>query len=132
MHLLVNYALVCADRSIRISKAYFVPDEYTIEALLAAAARGVSVTVLVPGPRTDSTVARRASQCMWGRLLRGGVRLHAYQPCQLHWKVLIIDDWWVSLGSTNFDDRSFRLTDEANLDVYDPTVAAGHAAIRSP
>ena len=129
MHLMVNYALVCASRTIRIATAYFVPDDLTVEALLAASARGVRVTVLVPGVRTDSMVARRASQRLWGRLLRGGVRLHAYQPCQFHWKVLIVDDWWVSVGSTNFDNRSFRLNDEANLNVYDPAFAATQIAL---
>ncbi|RPH45458.1 MAG: cardiolipin synthase B [Burkholderiales bacterium] len=124
MHLMINYALVCATRSLRIATAYFVPDAMTVDALLAAVRRGVSVTVLVPGRRTDSAIARRASQYMWGRLLRGGVRIHAYEPCQFHWKVLIVDDWWVSVGSTNFDNRSFRLNDESNLNVYDPSFAA--------
>jgi cardiolipin synthase len=124
MHLMMNYAVVCAERTIRIATAYFVPDDLTVGALLAASRRGVAVTVLVPGRRTDSAVARRASQHMWGRLLRGGVRIHAYEPCQFHWKVLIVDDWWVSVGSTNFDNRSFRLNDEANLNVYAPAFAA--------
>ena len=129
MHLMINYALVCATRTIRVATAYFVPDAMTVEAMLAAARRGVAVTVLVPGRRTDSVVARRASQHMWGRLLRGGVRIQAYGPCQLHWKVLIVDDWWVSVGSTNFDNRSFRLNDEANLNVYDPGFAAEQIAL---
>jgi cardiolipin synthase len=129
MHLMVNYALGCASRSIRIATAYFVPDEMTIGSLLEAARRGVPVTVLVPGRRTDSVIARRASQYMWGRLLAGGVRIHAYQPCQFHWKVLIVDDWWVSVGSTNFDSRSFSLNDEANLNVYDASFAQGQIAL---
>jgi cardiolipin synthase len=129
MHLMVNYAIVCAARSIRLATAYFVPDEMTIEALLEAVKRGVSVTVLVPGRRTDSAIARRASQYMWGKLLRGGVRIHAYEPCQFHWKVLIVDDWWVSVGSTNFDNRSFSLNDEANLNVYDRAFAASQIAL---
>jgi cardiolipin synthase A/B len=124
MHLMVNYALVCATRSIRIATAYFVPDEMTIAALVGAARRRVTVTILVPGPHTDSRIARRASQRMWGRLLEAGIRIHAYAPCRFHWKVLIVDDWWVSVGSTNFDNRSFRLNDEANLNVYDADFAS--------
>jgi cardiolipin synthase A/B len=124
MHLMVNYAIVCASRTIRISTAYFVPDAITIAALTAAAARGVRVTVLVPSRRTDSLIARRASQRSWGRMLQAGIRLYAYAPCRLHWKVFIIDDWWLSVGSTNFDNRSFRLNDEANLNVYDAAFAA--------
>jgi cardiolipin synthase len=129
MHLMINYVLVCAARSIRIATAYFVPDDMTVDALLAAARRGVPVTILVPGPHTDSTIARRASQHMWGRLLRGGVRIHAYQPCQFHWKVMIVDDRWVSVGSTNFDNRSFRLNDEANLNVHDADFAAAQVEL---
>ena len=64
-----------------------------------------------------------------GRLLRAGVRIHAYEPCQFHWKVLIVDDWYTSVGSTNFDNRSFRLNDEANLNVYDPRFAAAQIAL---
>ena len=112
---MVNYALGCASRTIPTATASFVPDAMTIDALLAAARRGVSVTVLVPGRRTDSVIARRASQYLWGRRLAGGVHVHAYEPCQFHWKVLIVDDGWVSVGSINFDSRSFSLNDEANL-----------------
>jgi cardiolipin synthase A/B len=118
-HLMVNYALVAATRSIRISTAYFVPDELTIDTLIRAAKRGVQIDILVPSHNNDSEVARRASQYSWGRLLKAGIRIHTYMPCRLHWKVLIIDDWWVSVGSANFDNRSFSLNDEANLNVYD-------------
>jgi cardiolipin synthase A/B len=129
MHLMMNYTLTCAARSIRVATAYFVPDPMTTDTLIAAAARGVRVTVLVPGRKTDSIIARRASQYMWGRLLRAGVQIHAYEPSQFHWKVLIVDDGWVSVGSTNFDNRSFQLNDEANLSIHDPIFAATQIAL---
>lgn len=80
MHLMVDYALVCATRSIRLATAYFVLDDMTVSALVAAAKRGVRVTVLVPGRHTDSRIARRASQGAWGRMLAAGIRLHTYDP----------------------------------------------------
>jgi cardiolipin synthase A/B len=101
-----------------------VPDDFSAAGLVAAARRGVEITVLVPGEHNDSRVALRASQRSWQRLLEAGVRIHVYRPCRLHWKVMIVDDWWVSVGSTNFDNRSFRLNDEANLNVYDAQFAA--------
>lgn len=60
----------------------------------------------------------RASRSRWGPLLDAGVEIYECQPTRYHCKVLIVDDLWVSVGSTNFDDRSFRLNDEANLNVY--------------
>ena len=53
-----------------------------------------------------------------------GVQIYEYQPTMYHCKVLIVDEVWVSVGSTNFDDRSFRLNDEANLNIYDAVFAA--------
>ena len=70
-----------------------------------------------------------ASRALWGRLLDAGVEIYEYQPTMYHCKVLIVDDVWVSVGSTNFDDRSFRLNDEANLNIYDPTFAAEQAKV---
>ena len=85
--------------------------------------------MIVPGKRTDAIVTRRASRSRWGPLLEAGVRIAEYQPTMYHCKVMIVDDRWVSVGSTNFDNRSFRLNDEANLNVYDPAFAARQAAI---
>lgn len=67
----------------------------------------------------DMDVVRRASRAEWGQLLRAGAEIHEYQPTTYHAKVMIVDDIWVSVGSTNFDNRSFSINDEANLNVYD-------------
>jgi cardiolipin synthase len=77
------------------------------------------VRVLLPGPHIDSETVKIASKSAWGDLLRAGVEIHVYQPTMLHTKMLIIDNELVSVGSTNFDIRSFRLNDEANLNIYD-------------
>ena len=112
-------SIASATRRIRIASAYFVPDDLAIETLVAARERGVEVEVIVPGKHTDTALVRRASRARWGRLLEAGVKIYEFEPTMYHCKVMIIDDCWTSVGSTNFDSRSFRLNDEANLNVYD-------------
>jgi cardiolipin synthase len=67
---------------------------------------------------------RRASRSTWGELLRAGVEIYEYQPTFYHVKVMTVDGVWVTVGSTNFDTRSFSTNDEANLNVYDRGFAA--------
>jgi cardiolipin synthase len=119
MHLMYLMAITAAERSIALSSAYFVPDSLAVDALAAAARRGVQVRILVPGGKTDAAVVRRASRGRWGALLEAGVQIAEYQPTMFHCKVLVVDELLVSVGSTNFDNRSFRLNDEANLNVLD-------------
>ncbi len=66
---------------------------------------------------------RRASRAGWGKLLAVGAEIHEYQPTMFHCKVMVVDGLWVSVGSTNFDTRSFSINDEANLNVYDAAFA---------
>ena len=123
MPLMYLLAIAASVRSIDLAAAYFVPDELVIQAFIAARTRGVRVRILLPGPWIDAEAVRLASKGTWGRLLQAGVEIHVYQPTMLHTKLLIIDNELVSVGSTNFDPRSFRLNDEANLNVYDSTFA---------
>ena len=111
------------DQSIRLASAYFVPDDLTIQTMIRARQRGVSIDVVVPGRHTDALVVRRASRACWGPLLEAGVAIYEYQPTMYHCKVMIVDDCWTSVGSTNFDNRSFRLNDEANLNILDGAFA---------
>jgi cardiolipin synthase len=120
MYLLIINAAV---RSIELSSAYFVPDELARDTIVAAIARGVRVRIITPGPHTDAETVRRASRALWGDLLRAGAEIYEYQPTMYHCKVLIADGLLVSVGSTNFDDRSFRLNDEASLNIYDEAFA---------
>jgi cardiolipin synthase len=121
-------SITAAEKSLRVGNAYFVPDDLVTETLIAAVRRGVAVEVLVPGDHLDSRVVRRASRHRWGTLLENGVRIFEYQPTMYHRKVMI-NDAWVSVGSANFDNRSFRLNDEANLNVFDREFALEeHAA----
>jgi cardiolipin synthase len=123
MQLMYLLAITSATRSIEIASAYFVPDPLTTRALVDALKRGVRVRIIVPGPIIDTDVVRRASRAGWGPLLEAGARIHEYQPTMYHCKVMIVDDLLTSVGSTNFDVRSFRLNDEANLNVYDAAFA---------
>lgn len=122
-------AIAAATRRILIANAYFVPDQTTVDMLVAARRRGVDVQIIVPGPILDAQVVRRASRLMWEPMLEAGVKIFEYQPTMYHTKVMIVDDVWASVGSTNFDDRSFRLNQEANLNVYDPEFGAAQAAV---
>ncbi len=119
MHLMYLMAIAAAEQSIDLAAAYFVPDPLAIQALIDARKRGVRVRVIVPGKHIDSTVVRIGSKSQWGELLLAGVEIYEYQPTMFHNKMLIIDSVLVSVGSTNFDMRSFQLNDEANLNIYD-------------
>jgi cardiolipin synthase len=123
LRLMYLLAIASASRTIRIANPYFVPNTLAVEMLVAARRRGVNVEVLVPGPITDAGLVRRASRRKWGPLLEAGVSIYEYQPTMYHNKLIVVDDYWVSVGSTNFDNRSFRLNDEANLNVFDEAFA---------
>lgn len=128
VRLMYLFSITAAKRSVRLGTAYFVPDDLAIESLVAARKRGVRVEIIVPGKHIDTQTVRRASRSRWGKLLEAGVEIHEYQPTMYHTKVMIIDDAWVCVGSTNFDNRSFRLNDEANLNVFDRELAAHQTA----
>jgi cardiolipin synthase len=129
MHLMYLMAITAARHSIQLSNAYFVPDELTVKALVAAAERGVAVQIITPGADIDSEVVRAASRERWGDLLKAGIRIAEYQPTMFHVKALVVDDLLVSVGSTNFDNRSFSLNDEANLNVLDRAFAKSQVAV---
>ena len=127
--ILYMMSLAAARRSIYLANSYFVPDDLSVQALVAARKRGVDVQVLVPGPIIDTGVTRRASRARWEPLLEAGVEIYEYLPTMYHCKVLVVDDAWVSVGSTNFDDRSFKLNGEANLNVLSADFARGQVEI---
>ena len=123
MLMMYMMAIAAATRSIDISSSYFVPDELTRKTLVSAVKRGVRVRIITPGEHMDAETVRRASRGLWGDLLEAGVEMHEYQPTMYHVKAMIVDGLMTSVGSTNFDVRSFRLNDEANLNVYDTAFA---------
>ena len=129
MHLMYLLSTVSATRSIDLAMAYFVPDELSEMALVDAVKRGVKLRMILPGPYTDTEVLRQASHAKWGRLLQAGAEIYEFQPTMFHCKVMVVDGLWSSVGSTNFDNRSFRLNDEANLNIFSAEFAARQTAI---
>ena len=123
MQLLYLMSINSAAQSIDLSASYFIPDEVARQALVAAAQRGVAVRIIVPGPHMDVATVRHASRAGWGPLLEAGAQIFEYRPTMFHCKVLVVDDRWSSVGSTNFDGRSFSVNDEANMNVYDSEFA---------
>jgi cardiolipin synthase A/B len=129
MHQMLLIALAASDEHVRIASAYFVPDSVMLAQLTELSLRNVKVDIILPGDRTDVPMSRRASRHLWGPMLKAGVRIHEYQPTMYHTKMVIIDNEWVSIGSANFDERSFRLNDESNLNVLDGNFARKQAAL---
>ncbi|RYF28286.1 MAG: cardiolipin synthase B [Comamonadaceae bacterium] len=129
MQLMYHLAITAAERTIDLSAAYFVPDELTQKLLQDALARGVRLRLITPGEHTDTETVKAASRGTWGPLLEAGTEIYEYGPTMYHCKVMIVDGLLVSVGSTNFDNRSFRLNDEANLNVYDAAFAQRQTAV---
>jgi cardiolipin synthase len=129
MELMYLLAVTAAEHTIRLSSSYFVPNDVAIGSFIEAMHRGVKVQIITPGPYIDSETVRKASRAKWGPLLEAGAEIYEYQPTMYHVKAMIVDDYMVSVGSTNFDDRSFRLNDEANLNMYDAGFAREQVAI---
>ena len=129
MQLMYLLTITASEHTIDLSSAYFVPDKLAVDALTAAAKRGVKTRVIVPGRHIDTKLVRRASRGLWGPLLEAGVEIAEFAPTMYHVKALVVDSCIVSVGSTNFDNRSFSINDEANLNVFDETFAAEQARL---
>ena len=123
IRLMYLLSIASARKSVLLANSYFVPDDLSVRTLVEARARGVDVEIIVPGAEIDSAVTRAASRRRWAPLLEAGVAIYEFQPTMFHCKVMVVDDLWVSVGSTNFDSRSFRLNAEANLNALDRDLA---------
>ncbi len=123
IRLMYLLSIASARHSVLLSNSYFVPDDLSVRTLIEARQRGVDVQIIVPGSKIDSEVTRAASRQKWAPLLEAGIAIYEFQPTMFHCKVMVVDDRWVSVGSTNFDSRSFRLNAEANLNVLDRGLA---------
>jgi cardiolipin synthase A/B len=117
-------SIASARKKIWIANPYFVPDERAIDVLVAAKQRGVDVKIMVAGIHNDNALARYNSIHTYGRLLEAGVEIYEYQRTMLHQKYLVCDGVWSSIGTTNFDNRSFALNEENNVCTYDYGLAA--------
>ena len=117
-------AIECARDRLQLTSAYFAPRPAFVKSLTDAAQRGVDVRVLVPGPHIDKEFVRQAGRAVYEQLLEAGVRIYEFCPTMLHAKTLSIDGVWSSVGSVNFDNRSFQLQDEVTLCVCSREFAA--------
>ena len=112
-------AIASARESLDLTAAYFVPRPAFTDALADAARRGVELRILVPGPHIDKEFVRIAGRDAYAELLEAGARIFEYQPTMLHAKSMVVDGVWSSVGTVNFDNRSFQLHDEVTLCVWD-------------
>lgn len=116
--------IACAQQRIRIASAYFNPGEQLTQALIDAVRRGVSVEIMLPGAHADKRFIQITGEASYQRLLQAGVVLRTYEVSMMHAKVMTVDGTVASVGSANFNQRSLRHDDEANIVVFDPDVIA--------
>jgi cardiolipin synthase len=117
-------AIAAAERRLDVANSYFLPGDDEVRLLASAARRGVAVRILVPGRVNDVPATKTAGRAAFGRLLAGGVRIWEYRGTMFHPKLMIVDGRFSTVGSANFDARSFRLNEEVNLASDDPRFAA--------
>jgi cardiolipin synthase len=129
MKLMFLLAITAAKHTLYIENSYFVPDPMARGALVAAVKRGVKVQIITPNEHNDEKTIRKASRARLGDLLKEGIDIYEYQPTMIHCKMMIVDERFVSVGSANFDPRSFGLNDEANLNVFDEDFARQQIAV---
>lgn len=116
--------LTLAKRRVRITSAYFAPDETFVKLLVEAGERGVDVEILLPGENADQRFVQLAAEAQFETLLTAGVRVWSYQPTMIHAKIVLVDDLVACVGSANFDRRSMKLNHEVEVVVIDPDVVA--------
>jgi len=121
--ILFYLAIAGARQRVYIENPYFVPDETATKVLTEAAARGVDVKIMVAGEHNDVKPSRYGSIQLYGNLLKAGAEIYEYVPTMMHQKTMVVDGIWSTIGTTNFDNRSFALNEESNISVYDHRLA---------
>ncbi len=121
--LMYTQAIHSATRRIWIASPYFVPDDAIVQALQLAGLRGVDVRILIP-EKADSTLVTLAAYSFFTKVKAAGVKIYRYQDGFLHEKVMLIDDNVATVGTANFDNRSFRLNFEITTVVFDVDFAS--------
>lgn len=120
LRMLFHTSILAAKQRLWLSSPYFVPEANIRNALLEAKRNGVDVRILTMGPRTDKPFVYYVARELYKEMLIEGIQICEYQPSMLHAKALLVDDRWVSMGSTNVDPRSFFENDELNVSLRDP------------
>jgi len=116
-------SITSAQETIWIANPYFIPDDSAIEILVEARRRNVDVKIMVAGIHNDMRVSRYSSIHLYGKLLKAGIEIYEYNRTMMHQKTMVVDGVWSTIGTTNFDNRSFALNDESNIFVYDERLA---------
>jgi cardiolipin synthase len=116
-------AISAARKSIDIANPYFVPDHVSIDLFRDAVKRGVRVRVMVAGIRNDTWITRLNSMRLYGALLDAGVELYEYDRTMMHHKIMVVDGVWSTVGTANFDNRSFAHNEESNVCLCDSDFA---------
>jgi cardiolipin synthase len=112
-------AISAARKTIDIANPYFVPDHASIDLFRDAVKRGVRVRIMVAGSSNDTLVTRLNSLRLYGALLKAGVQVLEYNRTMLHHKIMVVDGLWSTVGTTNFDNRSFSHNEENNVCLCD-------------
>jgi len=123
LRIMYYLSIVCAQKKLYIANPYFIPDNAAIDILIDARKRGVDVKIMVAGIHNDMKLARYSSVHLYGKLLECGGEIYEYNRTMLHHKTMVADSAWITVGTANFDNRSFALNEESNICVYDPTLA---------
>lgn len=122
-------AIASAQHELILQNPYFIPTRHAVQLFAEAAARGVKVSLMLPTSGTsDFPIVQHASHYYYGPLLRAGATIYEYVRSGIHQKVLVVDRQWCTIGSTNFDPRSFRINDEITVAIHDAAVAEELAA----
>jgi cardiolipin synthase len=117
-------AIASAQHELILQNPYFIPTRHAVQLFAEAVARGVKVSLMLPTSGTsDFPIVQHASHYYYGPLLRAGATIYEYVRSGIHQKVLIVDRQWCTIGSTNFDPRSFRINDEITVAIHDAAVA---------
>jgi cardiolipin synthase A/B len=122
-------SIVSAQKSIYIANPYFIPDDSARDILIDAARRGVDVKIMVAGIHNDMRISRYSGIHLYGKLLEAGIEIYEFNRTMLHQKTMVVDGIWSTVGTTNFDSRSFALDEESNICVYDRRLAEKLEAI---
>jgi cardiolipin synthase len=123
VRIMYDLSIISARKAIYIANAYFVPDDSVVQILVEAQRRGVDVKIMVAGVHNDMRISRYASIHAYGKLLEAGIEIYEYMRTMLHQKTMVVDGIWTTVGTTNFDNRSFALDEESNVCVYDRRLA---------
>jgi cardiolipin synthase len=118
----ITQAVYEARKSIFIQTPYFLPPDGMVDALQAAAIRGVDVR-LMTSERSDVPLVQMASRSFFKEMLRAGVKIYQYRKGFLHAKMMVFDHSLTLVGSANFDSRSFDQNFEVEAFIYDNQLA---------